>query len=279
MNYKKLLIILASIFLLQSCGLKFWYNRLDWVVTWQVDDYVELTDQQEEKLEALVREKLQWHRTTQLPRYIALISELEQDLGTEAINQKYEYYQDQFIDFYRTAADEVTSELVEQVADLDDSQVAELSRNLNNEASKRKKKFDESDPDERLEDVEDNIADGFKDWAGKLTKSQKSIIKQWVKEMQPTAELRFEYTNKWRVAMDYALAARNTEQGKANILELILNPRSLQSEELQSRYKSNQTLEKRYILELHSTMTKKQKKRFLRKLKSYREDFQDLMDD
>lgn len=279
MKPTKLLIILASIFLLQSCGLKFWYNRLDWVVSWQVDDYVELTDSQEEKLEALIREKLLWHRSTQLPRYVALISELEQDISTDAIGQKYNYYQDNFIDFYRTVANKLAPDLIDQIADLSDEQIQELTRNLNNEASKRKREFDESDQEDRLEDIEDSIKDRLGDWAGRLTKEQKLIIKQWVNDIQPTAQLRFDFTNKWRVAMDYALADRASEQGRAAILELILNPADLQSEELKRLNTTNKELEKRYILELHNTMTKKQKKRFLRKLKSYKGDFLDLIND
>ncbi len=279
MSIKRILIILVAVFFLQSCGFKFWYNRLDWAVSWRADDYVELTNQQEDELEALVREKLKWHRRTQLSRYVVLISELESDLGTAAIEQKYDYYQDNFIDFYQSVTQKITPELVELIAKLDDDQIKQLIKNINDNANVRLQEFNKSKPGKRLMKVKENIEDGFAEWTGRLTKSQKGLVSQWVDEMQPTAELRFAYGNQWRVAMEYALVDRASPEGKAAIKSLILNPTDLQSPELKSRTDANQELEKQYILMLHETMTKKQKKRFLRKLKSYREDFQDLIND
>ncbi|NVJ65691.1 MAG: hypothetical protein HWE16_04325 [Gammaproteobacteria bacterium] len=279
MNFKRLLIIIICILFLQSCGLKFWYNRLDWVVSWKADDFVELTSEQEDKLEAAVRDKLAWHRSTQLPRYISLITELEADLGSDKIAQKYDYYQKSFMDFYQTVVKEVTPELLNLVADLDNKQTQELMKNLNDNANKRLQEFNKLSSEKRLKEVNESIIDGFEEWAGKLTKGQKTMIAQWVDEMLPTAELRFEYGNQWRVAMDYALANRANPEGKATIENLILNPRNLQNAELKSRIESNKNIEKQYILQLHANMTAKQKKRFLRKLESYREDFQDLLDD
>ncbi len=277
MKSKKLILLLCSVIFLQSCGLKFWYNRLDWVVSWQVDDYVELSSAQEDRLEALVREKLQWHRTTQLPRYVALIKQLESEIGTEKIVENYDYYQTTLVDFYRTAANELVPELVNQISELDNEQVQEVMQNINDTANKRVKKYNKTKPEKRIKNTLENVTDGFVEWTGRLNKNQKALIKQWVSEMQSTSELRFDYGNKWRVAMDYALAERATVKGQDTIIQLMLNPGELQSPELQSRYAYNKELEKTYILQLHQSLTKKQKKKLLKKLKSYREDFQDLI--
>ncbi|MRX27270.1 DUF6279 family lipoprotein [Kangiella sp. HZ709] len=271
--------LLVSIMLLQSCGLKFWYNRLDWVVSWQADDYVELSSEQEDRLEALVREKLQWHRTTQLPRYVTLIKQLESEIGTEKIAENYDYYQSTLIDFYRTAAKELVPEVVAQMSDLDDEQVQELMQNINDTANKRLQKYKKTKPAKRTKNSRESVTDGVEEWTGRLSKNQKALIKQWITEMQSTSELRFNYGNQWRVAMDYALAERKTSEGQKKMIQLMLNPGELQSPELQSRYAYNKELEKSYILQLHQSMTKKQKKKLLRKLKSYREDFQDLIED
>ncbi len=279
MSIKRLLIIFSAIFFLQSCGLKFWYNRLDWLVSWQVDDFVELSSKQEDRLEALVREKLQWHRSTQLPRYVELIDSLIYDIEHNGIAQNYDNYRDSFIDFYRTIATELSPQIIEQISQLKEKQIDELMRNINDEANKQLQKFKKTKPEKRLKKVRKNIEDGYKEWVGRLTKEQKNLIKQWVNDMQPTAELRFEYGNLWRLSMDYALRQRQTPEGKQTIKELILEPRSLQKPELKSRIEFNAQLEKNYALKLYQTITKKQQKRFIKKLKSYRNDFQDLIHD
>ncbi|WP_251357855.1 DUF6279 family lipoprotein [Kangiella sp. TOML190] len=276
MKITRLGIILATVLLLQSCGLKFWYNRLDWLVSWQVDDFVELTSEQEDQLEALIRQKLQWHRSTQLPLYADLIDRLINDIRNNNLEAHYDTYRNSFIEFYHHLGAALADDLIEQIRQLSDQQVVELIRNLNDEASKQLKKYKKTKPKKRLAKLRDNIEDGYEDWVGSLTKEQESLIKDWVEQMQPTAELRFDYGNRWRVALDYALHARQTEQGQANLKELILEPQTLQTEELKQRYQLNRTLEKEFVLKLFSTITKKQKKRFINKLEDYKEDFIEL---
>ena len=62
--------------LLTGCGTKFVYNNLDWLLIEYLDDFVELTTEQE----ALVSDKLdsvtEWHKQQELPRYIQHLNQL-----------------------------------------------------------------------------------------------------------------------------------------------------------------------------------------------------------
>lgn len=63
------IILLFVITLLSGCTFRTIYNYLDWYLAWQVDNYVELTDEQEQQFDRLVAEFIAWHRQQELPRY------------------------------------------------------------------------------------------------------------------------------------------------------------------------------------------------------------------
>ncbi len=279
MSYKRLLIVFVSILFLQSCGLKFWYNRIDWLVLWQIDDYVELNSKQEDRLESIINKHVAWHRTTELPRYIALIEQLEVDFRQGTVEARYENYRDHLIDYYQTISNRIVDDLVNEIALLDDEQVTELINNTNEAAEKRFKKLKKRSKEDVLEDIEDNIADGYSDWAGRLNKSQKGLIKEWVAQIKATAELRYDSANQWRNAFSKALVSRGEEQIQKELKSLLTNPTQFQSEELQLKSKANDDLEKRYMMAIYHSLTEKQRKKFLRKLKGYKEDFNDLIND
>ena len=52
---------------LTACsGTTFVYNRLDTILPWYLDDYVELNGTQERQLEEILRPFLNWHRRQEL---------------------------------------------------------------------------------------------------------------------------------------------------------------------------------------------------------------------
>ncbi|MCW9029400.1 MAG: DUF6279 family lipoprotein, partial [Kangiella sp.] len=156
----RLLIVFLSIFLIQACGIKFWYNRMDWVVPWYLDDYVELSSQQEDTLEQLLELKTEWHRSNELPKYVSMLNRMEADIKSGAIHQTYDRYQRDIRGFYDTLLDELGDDLVAQTASLTDEQVKQLMDNLDKEAKEQYEEFkeltDEERQEERLERLEDS---------------------------------------------------------------------------------------------------------------------------
>ena len=73
-----------------------------------------------------------------------------------------------------------------------------------------------------------------------------------------------------------ALQERHSESGKAALLSLISDPRQLQGQALKNNQAYNEQLEKTYTLQLLDSLSKKQKKKVIKRLNDYREDFQDL---
>ncbi|NVK22915.1 MAG: hypothetical protein HWD86_10385 [Kangiellaceae bacterium] len=277
MNSKRLTLIIVICLFLQACGIKFWYNRLDWLVPWYVDDYVELTSSQESALEQLMLDKTQWHRTTQLPLYINMLENMIADVESNNIANSYDQYAEQMKQFYQSIANQLIDDLMVQMAQLSDQQVTELLDNLSKEANKQQKKYQKHSPEQRLAKVIDNLEDNYSDWTGRLSKAQKSLIKEWAQQIKPTADLVYEFRAQWRDALLTSLRERSTPTGQKVIKQLLLDSQQLKSEQLNNHQTFNEQLEKQYMLKLLDSLSEKQKKKVIKKLRDYQEDFEDLL--
>ena len=70
-------LLLASLLLLAACSsTTFFYNRLDFILPWYVDDFAELNGEQEKYLDELLAPFLHWHRAQELPRYLLILDKI-----------------------------------------------------------------------------------------------------------------------------------------------------------------------------------------------------------
>jgi len=68
---KSLCLLLALGLLVSACskaGLA--YRNLDWVISWRVNQYLDLDSQQKAWFKPKLQEHLTWHCSTELPRYV-----------------------------------------------------------------------------------------------------------------------------------------------------------------------------------------------------------------
>ena len=279
MKCKHWLTLIAAVLLLQGCSIKFWYNRLDWVVPWYVDDYVELSGQQEEQLEKLMLLKTEWHRENELPRYIAWLDSLDKDIRNKQVEQRYDFHRQQLSNFYQNLVDELAGDFASLMVQLSDQQVNELFIELEQMDQETLEEFNELSAEELFEQKDENIADGVSEWIGRLSNEQKMIVTEWASQVQSTTLERMAYRKRWREAMREALKTRQQEQGANSIQSVMVNAQSLQGDVLKAMYQNNRKLTEHYLIRIYDTLSDKQLKRLLAKISDYKEDFTDLMDD
>ncbi|NVJ62050.1 MAG: hypothetical protein HWE27_16790 [Gammaproteobacteria bacterium] len=274
---KVMTLIIAVVLLLQGCGLKFWYNRLDWVVPWYVDDYIELTDAQESELEKLMVLKTRWHRTSELPAYVSFLNGIKQDIKQREVVVNYEQRRQQIREFYERILAEMSPQLTELMLTMTKPQlesfVAALKENDQEWSEEVEERSDEDVIERRIENLTDNI----NEWSGRLTKEQKKLVEKWASELKSTGEMRLKYREQWRSALQQAFLLEDVAKRKTEFTKLIVEGQSLQSEELIQAYQHNAEVAERYLGLLADTMTPKQEKKLLARIDNYIEDFEDLI--
>ena len=71
-------LFLALLYFIAGCNtVKIFYDFGDEVVSWQLDNYFDLTTQQEEWIEERMRMHLDWHRNEELPLYRSFLIEVQ----------------------------------------------------------------------------------------------------------------------------------------------------------------------------------------------------------
>ena len=74
--------IIALLFLLGSCSmLRLGYDQGPQLIWWWLDGYVNFSNEQTPHAKEAIRKWFAWHRTTQLPEYVAWLSTLHSQIG------------------------------------------------------------------------------------------------------------------------------------------------------------------------------------------------------
>ena len=75
---KKLILSTVLLFLLAGCSTtKLVYDYGDKFVSWQLDSYFELNDEQEDWVEERMKILIEWHRMEELPRYKNFLTDIQ----------------------------------------------------------------------------------------------------------------------------------------------------------------------------------------------------------
>jgi len=75
---KKIILFTLSLFIISACNTtKLVYDYGDKYVSWQLDSYFELNDEQEDWVEERMKTHLEWHRAQELPHYKRFLTDIQ----------------------------------------------------------------------------------------------------------------------------------------------------------------------------------------------------------
>lgn len=273
---RRLSIILLAVLLLTGCGIKFWYNRIDWIVPWFMDDFVELTDGQEDRLEQILIAQTKWHRQQELPRYIAFLTAVRQDVEQQAVAQNYQTRRQQISVFYETLLAQLAPDAASLMAQLTPEQANAMLTTLAKQDKERMEDYSELSAAERVVEIEENLRDSLRDWVGRLTSSQRALVKEWAAAIKDTTEQRMIYRKAWREAMAFELEVAALDNNQQGLEQLITNGQQFQSETLRQLYQHNAAQSERFLIALYESLSTRQKQKLINRLNDYIDDFNDL---
>ena len=220
---KALLLLLALTATLVGCT-NFFYNRLDTLAAWYVQDLVSLDDSQRNDLHAWLNETLQWHRRSELVRYAKFLRELAATAARLGTASTYKGIETQIEAFGSRLVERAAPDAARLLMSLTPEQIDEFEANLAEKARERNEKSLEAQAEgkwheKRARDIEKQL----KRWTGSVTKEQRQLIAQLSSQFQSTTTDWLESQEHWRQAMFGALRARFTAgQSPAVVEERIL---------------------------------------------------------
>ena len=201
--------LLVFAFVLAGCSAnRFLYNRADTFVRWAIDDYVDLTSEQQRQFDADLDGFLDWHRRDELPHYRKfIVSSLdaleggvtidEAVLISNAIDEAASRLQVKLVDLLLGSAEGLTDSQLQNFLD-------ELDRQQEEYAQERLVRDDITYAD----DAADSLQQLAKRLLGRLNKDQKTLIQLRARELMRLDRLWHEDRSVWGVKLRAILGNR-----------------------------------------------------------------------
>jgi hypothetical protein len=275
---KKLIVLLLSSLLFVGCSTKISYFFLDWAIEWEVEEYVDLTSEQQDKFDIIIESFLVWHRQQELPRYrdqLSLLSTLTNqqtmtpELWLKQVSMAKAHWS-RIFDF-------VMPDLLPILASLSDEQVDQVLTQLKKEQKELIEEYAGKDQAELIIDSDKRIAKKLSEWTGDITDAQKDIIHQANTQRLATLDMWLEYRHEWLSQFEQAMKRRQqTDYFTQQMKLLMISPDELKSEVYRDNVTENTRKFGSMLIALNQTFSQEQRKHFDKKLAELVEDLTEL---
>lgn len=246
--------------LISACSTKMAYNYLDWILEWYVGDLVTLDYDQEWQLRKALARELDWHRKKQLPLYINGLDDLKQaidnGLAVEAVQQIYTNQEEGLNELII----QITPAIVQLLATLSDEQVEELLKKLEDQNQELEEEYVDKPREEVIEQHAERMIDRAENWVGPLTESQIKMIKEWSRQLRPTAAQWIANRRAWQARLGTILKEdRKGTDFVKHIQDLFVNTSKAWPDSYRADFEYNRQLVFGLIVKLENNLSDKQR--------------------
>ena len=253
--------------LVSGCSFRFVYNHLDWWTNWYLDDYVTLTDQQQQLFDNEFEQLHLWHRTSQLPVYVQQLKSIKADINGDINAQRVKDNLAQLIQHWQNFLMAAEPKLQPLAFSLSNSQKQQLITAIQENNQDNIDDFENLNEQEWLEERSDEQKDQLKSWFGRLTDEQKDQVTKLSENYQRSFMPRMAYRQQWTNEFAQLLNGDLPDhQFKFEFYRLFVNGRSLRDEQLNTISDNNSEVFANIFLYMVTTANDKQRKRINKKL-------------
>jgi len=274
---RNLCLILLLALVVTACTNRIVYDNADWWANWYIDDYVQFNREQQRLVDGYLDQQMQWHRRSELPRYEAFLKQVKQDLSGELTVALVLSRFEMVYQFWRDFVSEGMPAFVTMLSQLDDKQTRNFIASINKETREFEQDYKDTTPEELTRDQQDDTEKSLKKWIGKLTDEQRQIISRWAHAMRNVYPASIEQRKQWQVALELAMRERNNrELLQQRLRTLFVSPSDSWTEEYRALMNANERLTAQMVVDIHHTLTPKQKQRLFATLDGYADDIRKL---
>jgi len=269
-----LLLAIGAPVLVSCSATRVAYDNADTVVRFMASSYLDLDAAQSDDLTPRIVRFLQWHRSSELPVYAALLRSAGQRAAKGITAEDVAWGLDNVRLRYRRLAAKAAEDAAPVLATLAPAQLAVLERKLAGDNEKFAKKFLSSDDKERRRAQLKRMLERFRDFAGDLSSDQEARIERFALAHERHVALRFEERQRWQRDCVAALKEQHEPQELGRRLaEMFTRPELRRSEEFVREDKRWDGDLGQLIVDLDRSLSPKQRAQVVRRLSDYAEDF------
>jgi hypothetical protein len=275
----RLLLLLLAAASLSGCGVRMLYHQLDWLIPWQLQDYVTLDSSQRLELEVLVEDRLDWHCRTQLPRYAEWLRALEHDLRNEAVGAQWLAERaDDAGAFWSELMHPLSHDAAAVLGQASDAQVDELFRNLDARTREQMQTFVNRENHVLVQERAERLEQRLRRWFGRMNADQRARIQAWSEDLGLFAHEWLENRGRWQAQLRHALdeSDRRPESLQPALERLMVHPEQTWSPDYVERLERQRKATWLLLADLYQMSSERQRNRLITRAGSLARDFERL---
>lgn len=270
------LLLLAGL-LVTGCGMKFVYNKLDWLIPLWISTYVTLDDAQKTQLDQRLARVLEWHRHQQLAQYVALIRRIQQAVGDGLDEAAIEALFAAGEAYWRALQEKVTPDVADILRTTSASQRQEIYDKFSDSNAEFRAKYFGLTEEKRIARSMDDMTDHFEPWLGDLNEPQRQAVAEFVRSYYPIHELRYKLRQNVQLELRSILEAElSPVQFQQRIATLLLHQENFYPLGYDDKLAANRRLLVALIARVMRQRDAEQTAHLMHELDSYAASFQEL---
>jgi len=268
--------VLGALLLLGACSsTSFVYNRLDFLVLWYVEDYVDLDQYQKQYTSDVLASFLLWHRTQELPDYPRILDQIEDNLSQP---QTPEMVASVFSDFeaaWLRLEAKGLGLLLDLGVQLSDEQIDKFMEKLWERQLEYKEEYLERTDEEFREDSYEEAVDSAREYLGPLSDKQRELLREFSRSLLRSDHVWLQERAEWLAELAVLLERKPGWQQR--VREAVAARRKNPSAEVRRAYDHNLQVIYTVIAQLLDGRSEQQDAHLRDRLSSLREDLQVLI--
>ncbi len=228
---KPIFMILILTLALTACS-RFTYNNLDWLMYWYLEEYVEVSTEQNKVVEKNIDKVLKWHRKIELIKYRQQLLQISLDVKAGDIRYSvWLQHIQQIREHWLRVRNKLNTALSNLAVTMSPNQVKELFINIKEVSEDKEEDYhDLSERELRKERIE-KISDRFENLLGSINKAQEKAIKLFVKQAKSSRLESILYKREMQKAAKQLIKTVDKKDLANQLYELLAYPEEFQSME------------------------------------------------
>ena len=263
-----------------GCAVKIVYNQLDWLIPWYVGDYLDMNGEQDAFFDERLESYLAWHRKSQLPEYTDFLHDVADNVKDGLTEAEVLQIQDRTEAMGSVLMERLAPDIIALFAGADDKQLKMLFDTLDKDGDGFRKRYAKLSLQQQREKQVEKVIDTVERWTGSLSDDQEVMIGSWGQQYQPMNDELYQAGLVWRAEFKQILAQREEpEQYRKRFYQLLTTPDFGWSKGFNDKAAENKHTLTQLYFSLDKTFTDKQRKRIIKTLQNYANDFEQLAKD
>ena len=276
-------LVWASLLLLVGCSsVRVAYNQSDTLLYWWLDRYVDLSDEQKPLVRSALVDLKRWHRTQQLPEYVALLQRMRAVAERDLTEAEVCSFTKEMESSYLRVLERIEPAATQLLVQLQPAQLRAIRKRYDATNDEWREEWMEGSAEKRLRHRIKQATSRIEDFYGRLDAPQRATLEKWL--TSSSYDARVSYAERLRRQADSLHTFERMAQGgpatpAAQSLLHAWIERAF--EPTDASYRAyRQTLWQENcagFAKLHNSTTPEQRQKLAQTLQRYENDFRALM--